>query len=298
MGGMSATSDVVQRAVELGARVDGHPEHVETVVPELVELLKSTDDPVALVEVIGALGRAWCSKASETLLSYTDHSDSRVRLAVAQALPHEVEGELEERVADALISLSTDASAETRDWATFGLGTQLSVDSWLVRDALFARARDSDCDTRDEAIVGLARRRDRRALDLVLDRLAEDEVGSLAFEAAALLADERLTSLLEVWADVLPDDDEISRALSACRPESQGRRMKVQEALLEAVQARLDQLPSGQVAAVWGERLSTDIHLGVDSTQLVWLVDSLLERSGGDVEEAARLVIADLATTE
>src|SRR5205085_793284 len=123
-------------------------------------------DPTALVVVIDALGRAWCSAASEALLPYIGHLDERVRLAVARAVPHDVDGQLEERVADALMSLSTDASAEIRDWATFGLGTQLGVDSWVVRDALFARAFDSDRDTRDEAIVGLARRRDRRSFDL------------------------------------------------------------------------------------------------------------------------------------
>jgi hypothetical protein len=96
-----------------------------------------------------------------------------------------------------------------RDMATFSLGSQLDVDSQLVRDALKARLIDEE-DERwypaAEAAVGLAVRGDMSVLPAVRDRL-KPSVGKLWLEAAAALGHpDLLPSLMALTSE----DDDIS----------------------------------------------------------------------------------------
>jgi len=90
-----------------------------------------------------------------------------------------------------LIALSVDADADVRDWATFGLGSLLELDTPELRAALEARLADESADVRDEALVGLAQRGDARMCDRIRAELVRDSVGILAVEAAAALGDRR-----------------------------------------------------------------------------------------------------------
>ena len=88
---------------------------------------------------------------------------------------------------DTLLQLMRDSDSDVRDWATFGLGTQSDADSLAIREALFARFQNEDEDTRAEAVVGLAKRKDLRALPVVIEELERDEYGVLYEEAASYL---------------------------------------------------------------------------------------------------------------
>ena len=162
---------------------------------------------------------AWCydDTALPVLLPLADHDDARVRRAVAQALPSVLgEADTAETVV-ALIRLSRDHDEDVRDWACFALGTQLSeIDSATVRDALVARLTDPHDDTRCEALLGLARRRDERALPVMRERLARENVYSLEIDAAGALGDPSLHTLvrghLSGW-----DDDVVARVCAALR---------------------------------------------------------------------------------
>jgi HEAT repeat protein len=59
-----------------------------------------------------------------------------------------------------------------------------TADSPEIRDALAGRLGDSLAEVVDEAVAGLARRRDARALPLLLERLRQDDVDDLTIEAA------------------------------------------------------------------------------------------------------------------
>lgn len=123
-------------------------------------------------------------------------------------------------VAAALIRLSEDAVAETRDWATFGLGSILVLDTPEVRRALAAGLDDTDFDTCCEALVGLAERKDPRAFSRTLELLQSDSFPRLAVDAARALADPRLLEALrdlERWWDV--DTDVLRLAINECQPE-------------------------------------------------------------------------------
>ena len=162
---------------------------------------------------------AWCydDAALPVLLTLAAHDEAGVRRAVAQALPS-VLGEADPVDAvRALIQLSRDPDDDVRDWACFALGTQLSeVDNRALRDALAARLGDPHDDTRCEALLGLARRRDERALPVLLDRLARDNVYSLEIDAAGALGHPSLHWMvrghLSGW-----DDDVVARVCAALR---------------------------------------------------------------------------------
>ena len=94
-----------------------------------------------------------------------------------------------------------DPDPGVRDWATFGLGSLLDVDTAEVREALLARVDDVGGDTAGEALVGLARRKDPRALDPINRWLASTDAGNLIVEAAAELADPRSLPALYALRD-------------------------------------------------------------------------------------------------
>lgn len=290
-----APADVIARVNELGDRVNGHPEHVPEVLPELLSLLESADDPTLLVAIVNALHNAWDEQASTSVLPLIAHPNVEVRRAVAKALPTGLTTrEAEERVAEALMSLCGDADDEVRDWATFGLGTQLDVDTRPVRDLLLRLTSDASRDVRDEALVGLARRRDARASDLVANQLAGAEVGLLAFEAAAYLADPRLRDLLAEWRDIDPDDDRIRRAYRACDPDTQRAVLERCTSLLGWVQGLLVERGLPGTVALMCDRFTTEVLLIVDTSPHCWSVDAVLEHAKNDPEQAARSVVTQI----
>lgn len=146
------------------------------------------DDQV-IAAAVTALGHVADARARPAMLRLAGHAKAKVRLAVAVALPGTTDADAPTGdVVEALIRLSRDADAEVRDWATFGIGSQLVADTPDVRDALADRLDDPDADTADEALLGLATRHDRRALATVLARLDGDP-SVLVIDAAAELAD-------------------------------------------------------------------------------------------------------------
>ncbi|MGH9126965.1 MAG: HEAT repeat domain-containing protein [Acidimicrobiales bacterium] len=115
------------------------------------------------------------------------------------------------------IQLSRDPGREIRDWATFGLGSILDLDSPAVRQALVDRLADEDIDTSCEALVGLAERHDERAFQITVELLTSKSVPRLAVAAARALADHRLLRALEAlrgWWDV--DVELLDHAIGAC----------------------------------------------------------------------------------
>src|SRR5688500_5450727 len=85
------------------------------------------------------------------------------------------------------IELSRDSDAEVRDWATFALALRDEDDEVTAR-ALLDRIDDPDFDTRCEALWGLARRRDERGLQPLVDALQREAISSLLIEAAGFFA--------------------------------------------------------------------------------------------------------------
>jgi HEAT repeat protein len=205
--------------------VNGHPELVAVVLPELEAMLRDPDDHYALAQAIHSLGSAWDPRAADVLLSLVDvdHPEVEVRLALAQALPGGSGNEPARSAAIAiLVRLTADDEDDVRDWACFGLG-QLNAP---------------------------------RALDAVLVRLntpEPDDIGLLEIAAAAAVADPTLLPALKrlelAWAG--EEDDHNARlvfTIRRCQPEQRKRALAAEGQLERDVNQQLRQ--SGSTSSV------------------------------------------------
>ena len=130
----------------------GHAFHAETIAT-LLKILEREQTPQVLNSIAVALGHRRDPQAIEPLIHFKSHPDAFVRLGVVHGLrDHE-----HALAIQTLLDLSTDLDTDVRDWATFGLGSLIDVDTPAICAALLARLRDEDGDTRGEAMVGLAR---------------------------------------------------------------------------------------------------------------------------------------------
>lgn len=117
-----------------------------------------------------------------------------------------------------LIEMTRDGDLSNRDWATMLLSQQ-DIDTPEVRAALLAAACDVDDVVRAEALSGLALRDRALALPIAVTALSSDRACMAVFEAAALIADRSLISLLRPWTEPSGNDflDNLARkALAAC----------------------------------------------------------------------------------
>jgi HEAT repeat protein len=184
--------------------------------------LASDPEPSVRASAIFALGHQWDARALPTLLEHQLDADPNVRWAVAQAIPNVTSTPPEAAAVDTLLALMRDTDSDVRDWATFGIGSQLEVDGDEIRQALKERLDDPDGDTAGEALVGLARRRDMGIVERVRGLLTESTVGNLTVEAAGELADPRLLPDLERlqatgWSERDPRGSLLHAAIAACR---------------------------------------------------------------------------------
>jgi Ankyrin repeats (3 copies) len=263
-----------------------------------------TDDEVQLARTINCVAKTESDCALEPLLLLSRHRSEAVRLSVAQGLPSFGRGERcseSDPMVSALLDLMDDQDEEVRNWATFGIGSQVSVDGPAIRSALRARLADNNDDARAEAVIGLVQRRDPCSYDTVLRELTNEWVGRLAVQAAALLGDERLASPLQdlaSWWDV--DSEGLAWATRRCAPGRLAQEVKTMIALDE----RFNRLTPGwslifesscpdretSISAQYGDQL-----LGH------WSFDFLSASSNNDPEIAARRIrsaILEMAVTD
>ncbi len=84
---------------------------------------------------------------------------------------------------DTLIYLTKDKKCQIRDWATFGIGTQIEISSESILKALWARTEDKDYVTRSEAIYGLALRNIVEVELKILEELENDNFDKLILKS-------------------------------------------------------------------------------------------------------------------
>jgi HEAT repeat protein len=216
---MASIRQLTSRAEALGDKVNGHPEYIPEVIPELLAMLDQSQPVEVLVAVIEALGHAWTESACLAVVPFADHPDEAVRLAAVRSMPGGVDTIAgSTTVAAVLIERFHDDDSEVRDWATFGVGSMLDIDSDEIRFALRGNLEDPEYDVQCEALVGLARRGDLSAVEPTIRMLTGESVGRLAVEAAGLLADPKLLPALNdlgTWWDV--DSELLGAAVSACK---------------------------------------------------------------------------------
>ncbi len=145
-------------------------------------LADPVDDVVASAAY--ALGHRHTTSAIKPLLMLKNHPNPRVRHGVVFGLL----GLDDNEAINALIELSKDTDDDVRNWATFGLGSQIDVDTDEIRNALNERLNDLVAEIRGEAFVGLAARGCHSIKDKLIQEIIDDNYGCLVLEAAEILA--------------------------------------------------------------------------------------------------------------
>ncbi|MBV1919712.1 MAG: HEAT repeat domain-containing protein [Pseudomonadales bacterium] len=186
----------------------------------LISALEDTNEFV-VCSVCCALGRRSDASATAHIVKLAGSLSAQIRYGVVSALL----GQESQDVIDVMILLSRDSDGDVRNWAMFGLGSQIEVDTNEIRDALFVGASDDDSEVRGEALVGLAVRGDQRVVDLLLSEWANfDDVGVLSLEAAEGAANPRLYSKLLylqgalVFSGNVQFESQLQCAIDACQP--------------------------------------------------------------------------------
>ncbi|MCB1127466.1 MAG: HEAT repeat domain-containing protein [Verrucomicrobiae bacterium] len=141
----------------------------------LLQMLPVESDPLVLASIASALGNHRDARAVEPLTRLSTHADPKVRVAAVSNLY----GYDDSRLITALVDRTSDPDRDVRNWATFGLGSQVDADTPVIREALLARTEDEDAEIRGEAIVGLARRGDVRVVAALLKELESEEADVL-----------------------------------------------------------------------------------------------------------------------
>ena len=136
-------------------------------------------------------------------------------------------GHEDDRAISALIRLAGDEDRDVRDWAVFGLGSQIDADSHEIREALRQALTDPDHEIRGEALVGLAKRGDSTIISELLYEWRDDDVSILSIEAAEETRDSRLYHRLGSFTEILTLDGNpyfagrLADAIEACKPEAE-----------------------------------------------------------------------------
>lgn len=165
--------------------------------------LSPTGDAVVLVEALHAMAHTRELRQVDIALGLIKYPLPKVRYAITHML---IAGKEDERTIAALITLSADTDALTRDWATFGLAQQMEKrDTPEMREAFVARLSDPDKETRTEAILGLALRKDLRVVQPLIDALGDDEPSCMNYKAAWVLASPELCPALLAVGQRLPE---------------------------------------------------------------------------------------------
>ncbi|WP_299680675.1 hypothetical protein [uncultured Dokdonia sp.] len=169
----------------------------EKTVDLYFKLLENEKSPKVISAILSSISHNnenLNEKQISKLIEFKTHKFVNVRFELTLALSC-----LEnENAIKTLIELSNDRDSDTRNWATFGIGTQLENDTEEIRIALWNRVTDKDKITRLEAISGLAKRKDRKIKSILKTELENiDEDGSLILESIELFNDKDFISLLE-----------------------------------------------------------------------------------------------------
>ncbi|GGD36439.1 HEAT repeat domain-containing protein [Flavobacterium orientale] len=176
----------------------GYPRlHQKEILKTYFNLLKTEKDKNVISSILYAIGHNndnLTEKQIDIVCSFKNHKSVNVRHGLVSAILTIDKT----KPIITLIQLTKDKDSDIRDWATFGIGTQIETDNPIIRETLWKRINDSDENTRFEAIIGLAKRKDEKIKDVLKNELLKiDEFGSLILEAIEEFNDKEFIILIE-----------------------------------------------------------------------------------------------------
>ncbi len=173
------------------------------------ELLEIETDPDVLMSLLYSIGHnndELDKEQIDKICSFIDNENSWVKEGLVYALL----GIDNLTAIETLIKLSSDKLSHIRNWATFGLGSQIERNNKNIREALWNRVNDKHQETKLEAIVGLAKRKDNRVNEVINREIIDGEYGTLLFEAILEIKDNEFLPLLKENLKSIKNDKNIN----------------------------------------------------------------------------------------
>jgi len=168
----------------------------------LLSKLLNDKNVEVLSSAIYAFGFRKCTRYAKKLASFITLNSKEVNEALAFSLG----GYEDHDAVDALILLMKNKDFDIRNWATFSLAQITEMNSQKIRDALFENVNDEK-EIRGEAMLGLARKKDKRVIDVIINDLQSEFYGSWIFEAIREMPDKKYIQYLDKFIESLDDED-------------------------------------------------------------------------------------------
>jgi hypothetical protein len=207
------TNDIYQKAIQLTNSIDNHEKVIginilaqfgyskkkkSQILNIYFNLLKSESNIKIISSILYGIGhnnKNLTEKQIGLICCFHSSKSATIRYSLTFALS----GIENKNAISTLIKLSKDKDADIRDWATFGIGSQIKTDNIEIRETLWERVTDTDKNTRDEAIAGLAIRKDQRVKEILKKELeTANDLSSLMLEAIENFDDKEFINLIEL----------------------------------------------------------------------------------------------------
>jgi len=172
-------------------------------------LLEIEKEPKVIMSILFGIGHNNENLNKTQIKKLCSLADTKNSL-IKEGLVSSLLGKNDVNAIKTLIHFSADRLNYIRDWATFGIGTQIEKDTIEIRNALWKRVNDKHQDTKFEAIVGLAKRKDNRVKEIIERELVGGEYGTLLFDAILHLKDKDFLPLLCENLKLAENDKEIN----------------------------------------------------------------------------------------
>ncbi|MFR0688828.1 HEAT repeat domain-containing protein [Enterobacterales bacterium AE_CKDN230030158-1A_HGKHYDSX7] len=184
-----------------------HREYARDASLELIQA--GLDDPQSEVIAAAAFaaGHRECPIFLNRLIELASDPDCELRYAATFGLGRNQDA----KAIPTMLALAKDVDDDVRNWAMFGLGSMWDLDTPEIREALWIGYSDSVDEIRGEALAGLAKRRDKRVLDLLRSALEADLFGSWNVELVEMLSEPEYQTELQELAERLPTANEAYR---------------------------------------------------------------------------------------
>ena len=183
--------------------------HKRRILKTFFNLLKTEKDKNIISSIFYGIGHNnenLSEKQIEQICIFKNHKSINVKFSLISAILS-----IEQNQAiETLIQLSNDKNSDIRDWATFGIGTQIDVNNENIQKALWNRINDKDIDTKNEAIVGLAKRNVIGINEIIKTEIIGNEFNTLIFEAIEYTKDKELLNLVKKNFEINKNDNEIN----------------------------------------------------------------------------------------
>lgn len=172
------------------------------------ELLDEENEKETLMSILYGIGHnneELTTTQIAKLIQFKNHKNIEVRQGLVSALL----GIENEKAVNTLIELTEDKVSSIRNWATFGIGSQIEISNQKIKTALWNRVNDKHQETKLEAIVGLSNRGEKEVKEIISRELVLGEYGTLLFEAIEVLNDKDFLPQLEMNYEAAKNDDSI-----------------------------------------------------------------------------------------